>query len=215
VYNASRIARVVHIDELDRIRVAGVNWRPVRRTLGITGFGVNAYTADADEQLIEEHDETGGGSGRHEELYIVIAGQALFTIDGEEFDASPGTLIHIPETAARRSALAVIDGTTAIVVGGRRGTIVPSAWEHYFAAVPDAEAGDPLAAYATAAAGHADHPDHPSLHYNLACYASLARDTERAIAHLRRAFDGDPRTREWAATDEDLDPIRSDPRYPK
>jgi hypothetical protein len=207
-------ARVAHIDELDRVRVAGVNWRPIRRTLGITGFGINGYTADAAEQLIEEHDETGGGAGQHEELYIVIDGHALFTIDGEEFDAPAGTLVHIPETAARRSAIALIDRTTAVVVGGRRGTIVPSAWEHYFAAVPVAEGGDPAAAYAIAAAGLADHPDPPSLHYNLGCYASLAGDKDRAIAHLRRAFAGDPQAREWAATDSDLDPIRSDARYP-
>jgi len=192
-----------------------VNWRPVRRTLGITGFGVNAYTADAREQLIEEHDETGGGAGKHEELYVVIAGHALFTVDGEEYEAPAGTLVHIPETGARRSAVALIDRTTAIVVGGRRGAIVPSAWEHYFAALPAAEGGDPDAAYATAAAGLADHPDQPSLHYNLACFASLAGNTDRALAHLRRAFDGDPRTREWAETDSDLDPIRSDPRFPR
>ena len=205
---------MVHIDELDRVRVAGVNWRPIRRTLGITGFGINAYTGDAAEQLIEAHDETGGGAGKHEELYVVIEGHALFTIDDEEFDAPAGTLVHIPETASRRSAIALIDRTTVVVVGGRPGTIVPSAWEHYFAALPVAEAGDPSAAYAIAAAGLADHPDHPSLHYNLACYASLAGNKDGAIAHLRRAFDGDSQTREWAATDSDLDPIRSDVRYP-
>jgi hypothetical protein len=209
------MARVIHLHELDVIRVAGVNWRPVRRALGITGFGVNAYTADREEPLIEEHDESGGGAGGHQELYVVLSGHATFKVDGEEIDAPAGTLVFVPETSSRRAATAVADGTTALVVGGPAGSITPSPWEHYFAALPAAENGDPAKAYETAAAGLADFPNHPSLHYNLACFASLAGDTDRALDHLGRAFEGEPRAREWAATDPDLDPVRSDPRYPR
>ena len=39
-------------------------------------------------------------------------------------------------------------------------------------------------------------------------------DPDRALKHLARASAANPKTREWAATDPDLDPIRSDPRYP-
>jgi len=208
------MARVTHLDRLDLIHVAGVNWRPVRRQLGITGFGINAYTADRGQQLIEEHDESGGGAGRHEELYAVISGHAKFVVDAEEIDAPTGTFVFVPEATSRRSATALDEGTTVLVVGGSPGTIKPSPWEHYFAALPAAQAGDPGRAYEIAAAGLPDQPDHPSLHYNLACYASLAGDTERAIDHLSRAFERDPRTREWAAGDSDLNAIRSDPRYP-
>lgn len=205
---------MLHINDLESIAVAGVNWRPVRRTLGITGFGTNAYSADAGQHLIEEHDETGGGAGRHQELYIVLSGHARFTVDGETAEAPPGTLVYVPETTSRRSAVATADGTTVLVIGGDEGAITPSAWEYYFAAQANLSAGDPQAAYGTAAAGLADHPDSASLHYNLACYASLADDGDRAIEHLRRAFDLDTVTRDWAAQDSDLDPIRSDPRYP-
>jgi hypothetical protein len=210
----SPVARAVHIDQLETVHAAGVNWRPVRRALGITGFGINAYTAARGEQLIEEHDETGGGSGRHEELYLVLSGHAAFIVDGEEIDAPTGTLVFVPDAAARRSAIARADATTAIVVGGSPGTITPSPWEYYFAALPCAEAGDPGRAYEIATAGLADYPDHPSLHYNLACYASLDGQTERALEHLTRAVEGDSQARSWAATDTDLDPIRSDPRFP-
>ena len=205
---------MVHVDELDNVHAAGVNWRPIRRALGITAFGINAYTAERGEQLIEEHDETGGGAGGHEELYIVLNGRAAFTVDGDQIDAQAGTLIFVPDAPSRRSAVAQVDGTTVIVVGGNRGALTPSPWEHFFAALPAAEAGDPASAYEIAAAGLTDHPDHPSLHYNLACYASQAGDTDRALEHLNRAVEQDPRTRSWAATDSDLDPIRSDPRYP-
>lgn len=208
------MARVAHLDELDTIRVAGVNWRPVRRALGITGFGVNAYSAGRNERLIEEHDERAGGTGGHQELYVVVSGHATFTVDGSEIDAPLGTLVFVPETASRRAAIALVDGTMALVVGGPPGTIAPSPWEHYFAALPAAEAGEPAKAYEIASAGLEDHPDHPSLHYNLACYASRAGDTDRALEHLARAFAGNPQTREWAVTDSDLDTVRGDPRYP-
>jgi hypothetical protein len=208
------VARKIQVDELDSINVAGVNWRPVRRTLGVTAFGVNAYTADRGEQLIEEHAEGGGGAG-HEELYVVLRGHASFTVDGEELNAPAGTLIFVPEPSSRRAAKALADGTSALVVGGRTGTITPSAWEFYFAAQPAVDSGRPTEAYQIASQGLADHLDHPSLHYNLACYASLAGDLDRAFEHLALAFEGDPRTREWAATDSDLEAVRADRRWPE
>ena len=204
------MARFVHIDELEKIAGAGVNWRPIRRTLGITAFGINAYTADAGEQLIEDHDETGG----HEELYVVIAGRAVFTIDGEQCEASAGTLVYLDDPGQRRSARAAEDGTTAIAVGGEPGTITPSAWEHYFAATPLANAGDPAGAYEVASGALADHPDHPALNYVLACYSSLAGERVRALNHLRKAIEVDPNVRDWARTEADLDAIRSDPEFP-
>jgi tetratricopeptide (TPR) repeat protein len=208
------VARVVRLDQIDAVDVVGVNWHPVRRTLGITGFGINAYSADEGKQLIEEHDETGAGAGAHQELYVLLSGHAKFTVDREEIDATPGTLVFVPDVAARRTAIALADGTTVLVIGGPAGAITPSPWEHCFAALPLSQAGEPAQAYEIASTGLADHPDNPSLHYNLACFASLAGDTDRALEHLARAFEGDPRTRTWAATDSDLDSIRSDPRYP-
>lgn len=206
------MARVLRIDELEPISVAGVRWRPLRRELGVTAFGVNAYSAGAGEQLIEPHNETGGAG--HEEMYLVVSGRATFTVDGEEFDAPVGTVVFVPDPGSRRSAVARQDATTAIVVGGARGTIKPSAWEYYFAAQPAIDAGDPGRAYEIAAAGLDDHPDHAGLQYNLACFASLAGQSDRAVDHLARAVALDPAAREWAATDPDLDAIRADPRYP-
>ena len=199
---------------MDAIAVAGINWRPLRRTLGITGFGINAYSADAGQQLIEEHDETGGSAAAHQELYVVLTGHARFTVDGEAIEATPGTLVFVPEVGSLRSAIATADATTVIVIGGDEGTIKPSAWEYYFAAQPSLRAGDPRAAYETAAAGLEDHPDSAALHYNLARYAALAGESEPALAHIARAFELDPDTRASAANDSDLDTIRADPRYP-
>jgi hypothetical protein len=208
------MARVRRIDELEQIEVAGVRWRPVRRSLGITGFGINGYSADAGQRLIEEHDETGDGAAGHEELYVTLQGHARFNVDGVEIDAPAGTLVFVPEPDARRSAVAIADTTTVMVVGGHAGTITPSAWEYYFAAAPAVRAGDPRRAYQIAAAGLGEHSDNASMHFNLACFAALAGDPGGACEHLAKAFALNPQTREWAASDSDLDSIRSDPRYP-
>ena len=207
------MARVVHLDDLERIDVAGVHWRPIRRPLGISAFGINAYSADAGEQLIEEHDETGGPG--HEEVYLVVRGRATFTIAGDEVDAPAGTLVFLEDPAERRGATAAEDGTLAVAIGGRPGAAGPvSPWEFFFAAAPAIAAGEPERAYEIAAAGLADHPDDGSLQYNLACYASLAGMHDRALEHLGRAFTIEPKARRWAENDADLDAIRDDARWP-
>jgi len=75
--------RAVQLDDIDPVPVLDgqLLWRPLRATLGVRAFGVNAYTARAAGDLVvEEHDERGTGSGHHEELYVVVAGHARFTI---------------------------------------------------------------------------------------------------------------------------------------
>ena len=50
--------------------------------------------------------------------------------------------------------------------------------------------------------------------YNLACYAALAGQTERAMGYWERALStGYPDGASWWAMDPDLDPIRGDPRF--
>jgi hypothetical protein len=213
VAEAPRIAR---IDELPAIAVAGVNWRPVRRELDVRAFGVNAYTADAGELLIEEHDETGDGAGGHEEMYVVVSGHARFTIDGADHDAPAGTLVFLPDAASRRSAVAVADGTAALVVGGRPGEAYSvSAWETMFVGLAAVEAGDPGRA-ADLMAGELDrHPGNAGVLYNTACFEALAGRRDAALEHLRAAAEIDPaKVRRWAADDRDLDSIRDAPGFP-
>jgi mannose-6-phosphate isomerase-like protein (cupin superfamily) len=200
-----------HIDSLERIPLGdGLVYRPIRRPLGITAFGANAYTADrAGEVVIEFHDEVGGGSAEHEELYVVVAGRAEFTVADERIDAPPGMLVLVAP-GTRRGAVARADGTTVLVIGAAPGAAGPvSVFEYWYAAKPAYDAGDYARAYEIASAGLADHPDHGTLHYQLACYAALDGRLDVARAHLDQAFAGDPRTREWAATDEDLAALRT------
>ena len=56
-------------------------------------------------------------------------------------------------------------------------------------------------------------PGDAILHYNLACYWSLARNSRRAIQHLAQAFDIDGNFRELVVEEPDFDPIRNDPLF--
>jgi tetratricopeptide (TPR) repeat protein len=207
--------RVARLHEIAPIAVAGGLYHPVRRTLGVRAFGINAYTARAaGDQLIEEHDETGVGSGRHEELYFVVAGRARFTVDDEGVDAPAGTLVFIPDVSARRSAVAVEADTTALVVGGPAERPLPvSPFEYYFVAEAPYAAGDYARAIEIASEGLEQWPEHPVIHYQLACYHALAGNREDALDHLERAAAADPRMKELARTDHDFDAVRDEPRF--
>jgi len=200
-----------HLSELDAIPVSGtLVWRPIRRRFDIGAFGVNAYTAEnAGDELVEDHDELGGGGGEHEELYYVASGHATFSVGGKEVDAPEGTLIFIRDAALERHAVAKEPKSTVLAVGGPRGEAFhPSAWELWFAARPHAEAGEYDKAAEMVATGLHDHPDNPGLLYNLGCFEALAGDYDKATAHVQRALELDPELREHAARDPDLDSIR-------
>jgi tetratricopeptide (TPR) repeat protein len=201
---------VVKIDELDRIPVSGadVTWRPVRRRLGITAFGINAYTGEPGENVVEEHTEE---RFRHEELYVVISGRARFELDGESVDAPAGTLVFLGEPEVKRHAVAEEPGTTVLAIGGKPGVHQTSAWEYFFAAYSYADRGDLDRAIANLNEGLAEQPDSPPLHYHLACIESRAGQLEQAREHLGRALELDPGLRKWADEDEDLAPLRSPP----
>jgi len=203
------------IQEIEPISVVGgeLQWRPLRRTLGIEAFGINAYTANAGELVVEEHDETGSGAGHHEELYVVITGHATFTVDGEEIDAPVGTCVFLDDPRERRAAHAVEDGTTVLAVGGERGAAFKvSPWEFAFAGIPAAEAKRYDEAKALLREGLVQHPGNESLLYNLACLEALSGETEAALEHLAPAM-ANPRFREFAAEDSDFDSLRGDPRF--
>jgi tetratricopeptide (TPR) repeat protein len=207
--------KVARIQEIDAIPAVGgeLQWRPPRRTLGIEAFGINAYTANAGELVVEEHDETGAGAGHHEELYIVITGRATFTVDGEDIDAPVGTCVFLDDPKERRGARAVDDGTTVLAVGGERGAAFKvSPWEFAFAGIPAFEAQRYDEAKALLREGLVQHPGNVSLLYNLACMEALSGEKEAALEHLAPAM-ASPRFRKFAEEDPDFDSLRDDPRF--
>jgi Flp pilus assembly protein TadD len=56
-------------------------------------------------------------------------------------------------------------------------------------------------------------PAEAVLHYNLACYWSLAHDRGRALDYLARALDMDSNFRDLVPEEPDFDPLRSDPGF--
>ena len=59
------------------------------------------------------------------------------------------------------------------------------------------------------------YPDQAVLHYDLACYLALLGEKEDALKALERALHLDAGLKELAKKDDDLKPLRSDPRFEK
>lgn len=56
-------------------------------------------------------------------------------------------------------------------------------------------------------------PNEAILHYNLACYWSLARNRRRALQHLAHALEIDGNCRDLIPDEADFDPLRNDPLF--
>jgi hypothetical protein len=205
--------KTLHLDEIEGVPVfSTLVWKPLRRPLGVTAFGINAYTAaNAGDEVVESHTENRLG---HEEIYVVVAGHATFTVDGAEVDAPAGTLVYLDDPAERRAAVARAPNTTVLAIGGVPGTHEPSAWEYFFPALPAAREGDYARAEQIIRDAIAERGEHPVLLYQLACYEARQGKRDDALEHLNAAAAQDEELRESARADEDLEPIRSDPRFP-
>ena len=199
---------VAHIHDMER-RGRDI---PVREHLGIRAFGVNAFTPGENGMLVGDHDEAGSGQ---EELYIVLDGNATFEIDGEMVEAPAGTLVFVGPESRRK---ATGDGTV-LVLGATPGEAYEAidwgeAWRFHNESMKAygeqryADARDEVRA------GLEQTPDHPGLHYNYACFATLAGDTsDETFEHLRRSVELMPRFREQARADGDFESVRDDPRF--
>jgi|tagenome__1003787_1003787.scaffolds.fasta_scaffold20747806_2 hypothetical protein len=209
---------VTSIDAIEELPAVGgtLRWKPIRRTLGIEAFGVNAYSADAGQDVVEAHDETGSGAGGHEELYVVVRGHARFELDGEEFDAPAGTLVFAKDPKVKRQAKALEDGTLVLAVGADPAAPYEvSAWETWFVAEAHSGRGDQDRAIAVMEEGRETLGGNPAYHYNFACYLVRAGRHDEATGELRTAHDADPDTvARWAAEDDDLAPLRERDDWP-
>ena len=206
-----------HLDDIPTLPTDGAPpWKPVRRHLGISSFGVNAFLAgEAGEHVIEEHTETSGGAAGHEELYVVLRGGARFEVDGSEIAAPQGTLVFVRDPEARRAAVSTEPDTIVLAFGGTPGEAYrPSPWEYYAPAFALSQAGDHEGALRLVADGLDQHPERPTLLYNLACYEALAGQPEQAVVHLARAIELEPRMAEWARGDADFASVRNRSDFP-
>jgi hypothetical protein len=205
----------VRLEEVEPIPVVGgkLLWRPLRRTLDVGAFGINAYVAPAaGDDVVEEHTEQSLG---HEEIYFVLTGHATFELDEETLDAPAGTVVFVRDPAVKRHARAEEPGTSVLAVGGPRDKAYePSPWEHWFAAERHRASGDFDAMADEIAAGLEQYPDHPALLYYLSRAEVLAGRTDDALAHVSRALELRPEWSDHIRQDEELAPLHGLPGWP-
>lgn len=184
----------------------------VRRAVGISSFGINAFRAVGEGHVIGEHDEAGVGASEQEELYFVLEGGATFNVDGERVEAPKGSLVYVrPE--AKRSAVATEEGTTILAIGGTPGKAFEPAPVENGEAFAAYNKGDYETAYAKQQIVLEKRPDNVLSHFNAGCYAARLGRADEALEHLRRAVEIDDRIRENTQKDEDLDSLREDARF--
>jgi tetratricopeptide (TPR) repeat protein len=213
----SERVQVVRLDEIDGFADSGrPRWHMIRTTLGIESFGINAWRATAPGQkLIDEHDELGETAGGHEELYLVVRGSALFTVDGHEVEAPAGTIVYVRDPAVRRGAIAETEETTVLVVGGKPGApFSVSAWERSAEALRFWPTGEWERAIEVLEQQLADEPENAGVLYNLACAESRAGKAGAALDHLQRAIALRPAFVDNAQSDPDFDDVRGASGFP-
>jgi hypothetical protein len=175
----------------------GIRWHPLRMVLGMHAFGLGGYTApQPGDVLIGPHTEDPDGRG-HEELYIVLAGRATFTLDGSEFDAVAGTLVAVSDPKVHRQAVAVEAGTVVLALGAPPAfTPAGSGWE--MRARPLMRS-DPARAREILDDGLRELPESPAIRYGFAMLAAAEGHPDEARDLLRDAFAREPRLRDEAA----------------
>jgi len=209
--------QVLRLDEVEGYAEDGrPRWHMIRSMLGIESFGINAWRAtEIGQEIIGEHDEIGPGAGGHEELYLVLAGHATFTLDGETVLAPVGSMVFVKDPATKRKAVANEVGTRILVVGGRPGApFAVSPWERSAEALRYWTTGDWDRAIDVLRVQLAQDPHNANLFYNLACAESRGGYPGLAVDHLRRAIELEPKFAQLALEDDDLEPIRGYEGFP-
>ena len=84
---------IAHLDDCERTG----GWSLVRRTLGLSAFGMNAVTIPPGEQ-IPEHDET---RRDQEEVFLALEGDATLVIEGEGRPLPQGTFARLDPAVTR------------------------------------------------------------------------------------------------------------------
>jgi len=203
---------VAHLDQIEEFTDAGSHYRPIRHQLGITAFGVTAWTAHAaGDIVINPHDE--GDPTADQELFLVLRGHAVFEIDGDQVDGPTGTLVSVPPRTTR-TASAVENGTMIIAIEGSPGKAYDArGWELWAPLAPLYQSGEYAAVADRLGAIVEGTPQYPMLFFNLACCESQCGKTNEALDHLRVAVELSEEFRQAAREDSDLDPIRDEAAF--
>jgi uncharacterized cupin superfamily protein len=117
---------IKHRDDFESMEGSGDStWKLARKALGTASFGFNLVEIAPGGQ-IPEHDESGSGQ---DELYVILEGEAIFRIAGEDHPAPAGTFASI-EPSVSRTILNRSDApVTAMLIGvDPSGGYEPMSW---------------------------------------------------------------------------------------
>ena len=92
-------------------------FRPIRRALGVTAFGINQEELPPNGDGYPEHDHAEDGQ---EEVFYVLAGAGKMVVDGEDVELKPGRYVFV-EPGSKRKILPGDEGLRMICVGSPPG----------------------------------------------------------------------------------------------
>ncbi len=117
---------IKHRDEFESMEGSGEStWRLARKALGTSAFGFNLVEIEPGGQ-IPEHDEAASGQV---ELYVVLEGEAVLRIEGEDHPAPAGTFASIEPPASRTIRNDSDARVAALLIGVHpEGEYTPAAW---------------------------------------------------------------------------------------
>lgn len=117
---------IKHRDEFETMEGSGEStWRLARKALGTSSFGFNLVEIGPGGQ-IPEHDESGSGQ---DEVYVILEGEAVFRIGGEEHPAPAGTFASIEPPVSRTILNRSGAPVTALLIGvDPKGGYEPLSW---------------------------------------------------------------------------------------
>jgi uncharacterized cupin superfamily protein len=117
---------IKHRDEFESMEGSGdATWHLARKALGTSVFGFNLVEIGPGGQ-IPEHDETESGQV---ELFIILEGNAVMRLDGEDHEAPAGTFASIDPPTSRTIFNRSDAPVTALLIGVQpEGGYEPMSW---------------------------------------------------------------------------------------
>jgi quercetin dioxygenase-like cupin family protein len=115
-----------HRDEFESMEGSGeCTWQLARKALGTSSFGFNLVEIGPGGEM-PEHDENESGQV---ELYVILEGEAVMRLDGEDHPAPAGTFASIEPPATRTILNRSEAPVTAMVIGVQpEGGYEPMTW---------------------------------------------------------------------------------------
>jgi quercetin dioxygenase-like cupin family protein len=117
---------IKHRDEFESMEGSGeCTWKLARKALGTSAFGFNMVEIGPGGEM-PEHDENESGQV---ELYVILEGDGVLRIEGEDHPAPAGTFASIEPPASRTIRNDSSAALTAMLIGVQpKGGYEPMSW---------------------------------------------------------------------------------------